>query len=73
MEKNSSEQKETKMWDTEKDIEKKAARLQESILRTHISISFQFEMHKSSLKYTPFNFSPSVLGNCKKIHIDEVK
>lgn len=61
------------MWDTEKDMEKKAARLQESMLRIHISISFQMEMHKSSLKYTPFNFSLSVPENCEQIYINEVK
>lgn len=61
------------MWDTEKDMEKKAARLQESMLRIHISIYFQMEMHKSSLKYTPFNFSPSVPENCEQIYINEVK
>lgn len=61
------------MWDTEKDTEKKAARLQESILRTHTSISFQMEMHKSRLKYTPFNFNPSVLENREQICINEVK
>lgn len=60
------------MWDTEKDTEKNAARLQESIVRTHTSISFQLEMHKSSLKYTPFNFSPPVLKNCEQICINEV-
>lgn len=61
------------MWDTEKDTEKKAARLQESMLRTHTSISFQMEVHKSSLKYTPFNFGLSVTENCEQIYINEVK
>lgn len=61
------------MWDTEKDMEKKAARLQESMLRTHTSISFQMEVHKSSLKYTPFNFSLSIPENCEQIYINEVK
>lgn len=61
------------MWDTEKDMEKKAARLQESMLRTHTCISFQMEVHKSSLKYTPFNFSLSVPENCEQIYINEVK
>lgn len=31
------------------------------------------EVHKSSLKYTPFNFSLSVPENCEQIYINEVK
>lgn len=62
----------TELWDTEKDMKGKAARLPEPILRTHASISLQMEIHKSPLKYAPFSFSPSVLENCEQIYIDEV-
>ena len=65
-------ERDTELWDTEKDTKGKAARLQESILRTHTNISLQMEIHKSTLKYAPFNFSPSVLENCEQIYIDGV-
>lgn len=36
------------------------------------NISLQMEINKSTLKYGPFNFTPSVLENCEQIYIDEV-
>lgn len=30
------------------------------------------EINKSTLKYGPFNFTPSVVENCEQIYIDEV-
>lgn len=64
--------RDTELWDTEKDMKGKAARLQGSILRTQTNISLQMEINKSTLKYGPFNFTPSVLENCEQIYIDEV-